>query len=81
MSVLKYSERLLPSLEYRKAHTRSPSVAATVIMIGCCTPWPRPTDSTKPTIRSTAATGSSRRPKVRARWNITSESVEPAMDG
>ncbi len=32
-----------------------PSVVAIVIWIGCSTPWRRPTSSTRPTIRSTAA--------------------------
>ena len=44
-----------------------PSLVAIVIWIGCSTPWLRPVFSTKPTIRSTAPTGSSSSPKVRAR--------------
>ncbi|KQM03581.1 hypothetical protein FF86_103847 [Frankia sp. CpI1-P] len=38
-----------------------------------------PALSTKPAIRSNPPTGSSASPNVRARWNITSESVEPFM--
>ena len=42
-------------------------------------PAAAPTASTKPAIRSRPPIGSSRNPKVSARWNINSESVEPAM--
>ena len=45
----------------------SPFVVATVIWIGCSIPCLRPVSSTSPTIRPTAATGSSSSPNVRAR--------------
>ena len=67
--------------EYRKAHTVIPSVTATVPCIGNSTPCSWPTDSTSSMAFAIAATGSSRSPRVRARWNSTSESVVPAMCG
>ena len=42
------------SLEYRNAQTLLPSVVATVIWIGCSTPWRRPVSSIRPTARATA---------------------------
>ncbi|MNT77639.1 hypothetical protein D3C72_2167720 [compost metagenome] len=57
-----------------------PSSAQTVMLMGCATPWRRPASSTAPTMRASAVSGSSSRPKVRASRNITSESVEPSSD-
>jgi len=58
-----------------------PSLVAIVIWIGSSTPRLRPISSTRPTIRSTAATGSLSSPNVSARKNIVSESVVPSIDG
>ncbi len=66
-SVEKKSERDLPSLEYRNTHSSVPLVVATVIWMGCLTPWRRPVSSMNPTARSTAPGGSSSSPSVRAR--------------
>ena len=51
-------------------------------------PWTSPgvpsaamVDSISPTVRSSAAIGSSSSPNVSARWNTTSVSVEPRMVG
>ena len=59
----------------------SPSVVAIVPWNGNSTPCAWPVASTKPTIRATAAGGSSSRPKVSARWNISSVSVVPSISG
>ena len=80
-SVLRNSDRDRWSLEYRNAQVVTPSVVATVIWIGCSTPYSRPVLSMNPTARATAAGGSCSRPKVRARKKNTSESVDPAISG
>ena len=79
--MLKKSERDLPSLEYLNAQMRSPSVVAIVPWNGNSTPCSWPTDSTRPIVRATALGGSSSRPNVSARWNISSESVVPSISG
>ena len=56
-----------------------PSVVATVIWTGSSIPCRRAVSSTSPTARATAAGGSSSRPKVSARKNSISESVEPSI--
>ena len=59
----------------------SPSLVATVMCTGYFTPCRRPTSSTNPTARATAFGGSSVKPKVSARKNRVSVSVDPSICG
>ena len=67
MSREKNSERDFPSLEYRNAHSRSPSLVAIVPWNGYLTPCRAPASSTIPIARAIASGGSSSSPSVSAR--------------